>query len=131
MLRSVYTALLYVFAPIALAATALRGLRDPAYRDRLSERLGFTRVFQPSSGNRPLWIHAVSVGEVQAAAPLIRTPAEEIPAAFAVDHDRDAYRCAACAGIVRRFRASCLLALRPAGRGASFPGSRAASRWPS
>lgn len=79
MLRSVYTALLYVFAPIALAATALRGLRDPAYRDRLSERLGFTPVLQPSSGNRPLWIHAVSVGEVQAAAPLVRTLLKKYP----------------------------------------------------
>jgi 3-deoxy-D-manno-octulosonic-acid transferase len=79
MLRSVYTALLYVFAPIALAATALRGLRDPAYRDRLSERLGFTRAFPRSSGPRLVWIHAVSVGEVQAAAPLIRTLLKKYP----------------------------------------------------
>src|ERR1700754_1281671 len=79
MLRSVYTALLYVFAPIALAATALRGLRDPAYRDRLSERLGFTRVVQPSNGSRPLGIPAVSVGEVQAAAPLIRALLKKYP----------------------------------------------------
>ncbi|MDY6948578.1 MAG: lipid IV(A) 3-deoxy-D-manno-octulosonic acid transferase [Pseudomonadota bacterium] len=76
MLRSVYTALLYVFAPIALAATALRGLRDPAYRERLSERFGFTRAsLQP----RPLWIHAVSVGEVQAGAPLVRALLKKYP----------------------------------------------------
>nr|WP_298719305.1 lipid IV(A) 3-deoxy-D-manno-octulosonic acid transferase [uncultured Steroidobacter sp.] len=79
MLRSVYTALLYVFAPIALAGTALRGVRDPAYRDRLSERLGFTRVFAAARGTRPLWIHAVSVGEVQAAAPLIRALLKKYP----------------------------------------------------
>lgn len=79
MLRSVYTALLYVFAPIALAGTALRGVRDPAYRDRLSERLGFTRVFAAARGIRPLWIHAVSVGEVQAAAPLIRALLKKYP----------------------------------------------------
>ncbi|WP_116810445.1 lipid IV(A) 3-deoxy-D-manno-octulosonic acid transferase [Steroidobacter cummioxidans] len=79
MLRSVYTALLYVFAPIALAGTALRGVRDPAYRDRLSERLGFTRVFAAARGSRPLWIHAVSVGEVQAAAPLIRALLKKYP----------------------------------------------------
>lgn len=79
MLRSVYTALLYVFAPIALAGTALRGLRDPAYRDRLSERLGFTRVFAPSSSAPCVWIHAVSVGEVQAAAPLVRTLLKKYP----------------------------------------------------
>jgi len=79
MLRSVYTSLLYVFAPLALAATALRGLRDPAYRDRLSERLGFTREFPPAAGIRPLWLHAVSVGEVQAAAPLIRALLKKYP----------------------------------------------------
>lgn len=79
MLRSVYTALLYVFAPIALAATALRGLRDPIYRDRLAERLGFTQELQPSNGIRPLWIHAVSVGEVQAAAPLVRALLKKYP----------------------------------------------------
>ena len=78
MLRSVYTALLYVFAPIALAGTALRGVRDPAYRDRLSERLGFTRVF-PGSDAHPIWLHAVSVGEVQAAAPLVRVLLKKYP----------------------------------------------------
>ncbi|MBL8271780.1 lipid IV(A) 3-deoxy-D-manno-octulosonic acid transferase [Steroidobacter sp.] len=72
MLRSVYTALLYVFAPIAWAATALKGLRDPAYRERLPERLGYTQIFAPAGASRPIWLHAVSVGEVQAAAPLIR-----------------------------------------------------------
>jgi 3-deoxy-D-manno-octulosonic-acid transferase len=78
MLRSVYTALLYVFAPIALAGTALRGVRDPAYRDRLSERLGFTRVLQGSDAH-PIWLHAVSVGEVQAAAPLVRVLLKKYP----------------------------------------------------
>ena len=79
MLRSVYTALLYVFAPLALAATALRGGRDPAYRDRLPERLGYTRVFTQSTAGRALWIHAVSVGEVQAAASLVRALLKKYP----------------------------------------------------
>lgn len=78
MLRSVYTALLYVFAPIALAGTALRGVRDPAYRDRLPERLGFTDVFQDSAAH-PIWVHAVSVGEVQAAAALVRVLLKKYP----------------------------------------------------
>ena len=69
MLRVLYTALVYASAPVALAFTAARGLRDPAYRDRLAERLGYTRL-QPGSG--AIWIHAVSVGEVQAAAALVR-----------------------------------------------------------
>ncbi|MBM0107897.1 lipid IV(A) 3-deoxy-D-manno-octulosonic acid transferase [Steroidobacter sp. S1-65] len=78
MLRSVYTALLYVFAPMALAGTALRGLRDPAYRERLSERFGFTQAAAPARQRR-IWIHAVSVGEVQAAAPLVRALLKRYP----------------------------------------------------
>ena len=69
MLRVLYSALLYVVAPLAFAATALRGLRDPSYRDRLPERLGYTQLRFTA---RPIWIHAVSVGEVQAAAALVR-----------------------------------------------------------
>jgi 3-deoxy-D-manno-octulosonic-acid transferase len=79
MLRSLYTALLYVTAPIALAGTALRGLSDPAYRERLSERFGFTPAFTNAAAVRPVWIHAVSVGEVQAAAPLVRALLKKYP----------------------------------------------------
>jgi 3-deoxy-D-manno-octulosonic-acid transferase len=76
MLRLLYSALLYVVAPLAFVATALRGLREPSYRDRLSERLGFTQL---RFAMPPLWIHAVSVGEVQAAAPLVRALAQRYP----------------------------------------------------
>jgi 3-deoxy-D-manno-octulosonic-acid transferase len=76
MLRLLYSALLYVVAPLAFVATALRGLRDPSYRDRLPERLGFTQV---RFAARPIWIHAVSVGEVQAAAALVRALASRYP----------------------------------------------------
>jgi 3-deoxy-D-manno-octulosonic-acid transferase len=70
MLRLIYTLLIYVAAPIAFVVTAWRGLRDPLYRDRLSERFGFSAV---KSSRPSLWVHAVSVGEVQAAAALIRS----------------------------------------------------------
>jgi len=64
-----YSLLLYLLLPIALLRLLWRGRRAPAYRRRWGERLGFY-------GNRPmaagLWIHAVSVGETQAAAPLIK-----------------------------------------------------------
>jgi 3-deoxy-D-manno-octulosonic-acid transferase len=76
MLRLLYSALLYVVAPLALVATALRGLRDPSYRDRLGERLGFTRL---RFATPPIWIHAVSVGEVQAAAALVRALGQSHP----------------------------------------------------
>lgn len=76
MLRLLYSALLYVVAPLAFMTTALRGLRDPSYRDRLAERLGYTKARFAAP---PIWIHAVSVGEVQAAAALVRSLASRHP----------------------------------------------------
>lgn len=64
-----YWLLIHLAAPLVFLATVLRGFRDRSYWDRLPERFGFTRLqFQQA----PIWIHAVSVGEVQAATPLIR-----------------------------------------------------------
>jgi len=85
MLRLIYTALLYVAAPLALGWTAWRGLRDPLYRDRLLERLGYTRLRLPGSRDRAdepggtIWVHAVSVGEVQAAVALVRALRQRYP----------------------------------------------------
>jgi 3-deoxy-D-manno-octulosonic-acid transferase len=67
-MRLVYTVLLYLIAPLVWLITALRGIRDPAYRDRLAERFGWTRLRLRQS----IWVHAVSVGEVQAAVPVVR-----------------------------------------------------------
>jgi 3-deoxy-D-manno-octulosonic-acid transferase len=69
MLSFIYTLLICLLAPLALLATAWRGIREPAYRERLGERFGFTRA---RFGSPPLWVHAVSMGEVQAAVPLVR-----------------------------------------------------------
>jgi 3-deoxy-D-manno-octulosonic-acid transferase len=79
MLSLVYNALVYALAPFALAATALRGLRDPAYRGRLRERLGFIRLQHAVNQEPVLWVHAVSVGEVQAAAALVRALRRQYP----------------------------------------------------
>lgn len=68
-MRRIYTLLLYLGLPLVFVRLLLRSLRAPAYRQRWSERLG-----QVPEAIRPggLWIHAVSVGEVQAVAPLVR-----------------------------------------------------------
>ena len=62
-----YNVLIYLAAPFAILAQLWRGLRDPSYRGGLGERFGLgARVEGPT-----IWVHAVSVGEVQAAGPLI------------------------------------------------------------
>lgn len=64
-----YQLLIRIAAPLVFVATWLRGLRDRSYRERLPERFGFTKLH---FSTQPIWLHAVSVGEVQAATPLIR-----------------------------------------------------------
>jgi 3-deoxy-D-manno-octulosonic-acid transferase len=76
MLRLLYMAAVALAAPLALGFTALRGLADPAYRDRLGERFGYTKA---AFASRPIWVHAVSVGEIQAAAVLVRALRQRYP----------------------------------------------------
>lgn len=67
-MRVLYTALFYLLIPLILARLWWRGRRAPAYRRRWRERFGWfpAPVAQPA-----IWVHAVSVGETIAAAPLI------------------------------------------------------------
>src|SRR3569833_1357413 len=67
--RMVYRFALYLLLPLALARLWWRGRRVPAYRRRWAERLGCIAPL-PSAG--AVWVHAVSVGETVAAAPLIK-----------------------------------------------------------
>ncbi|MEO0003722.1 MAG: hypothetical protein RLZZ22_1414, partial [Pseudomonadota bacterium] len=69
MMRRLYSLLLLVLLPLALARLWWKGRANPDYRRRWGERLGFV----PVRPERPrLWVHAVSVGETIAAAPLLR-----------------------------------------------------------
>ncbi|HYM42082.1 MAG TPA: lipid IV(A) 3-deoxy-D-manno-octulosonic acid transferase [Steroidobacteraceae bacterium] len=66
-MRILYLLAVYLTAPIISAVFLWRGIRDRSYWHNFSERFGF--------GARPaphgIWLHAVSVGEVQACAPLV------------------------------------------------------------
>jgi len=76
MLERLYSVLVYLAAPLALLALLWQSRRDPSYRERLGERWGFTVArFERA----PLWVHAVSVGEVQASAVLIRALQRQYP----------------------------------------------------
>ena len=66
-MRILYICLGYCFVPFALALQLWRARREPGQRDGLAERLGYGESLPPGV----LWLHAVSVGEVQAAVPLV------------------------------------------------------------
>ena len=74
--RALYTLLLRLVLPVVGVLFWWRGRRNPALRVDLRERLGHGR---PRSGPQPVWIHAVSVGEVQASAGLLRLLRERDP----------------------------------------------------
>jgi 3-deoxy-D-manno-octulosonic-acid transferase len=66
-LRLLYLAAVYLATPIVSAVFLWRGLRDRSYWHNFAERFGFGAAAPPDG----VWIHAVSVGEVQACAPLV------------------------------------------------------------
>lgn len=66
-MRYFYTILFYLLIPFVFLRLLWRSRRQPAYRLRWGERLGW----YPFRLDRCLWLHAVSVGEVIAATPLI------------------------------------------------------------
>lgn len=76
-MRKFYTLLLYLLAPLVLVRLAWRGLAAPDYWRRWAERFG---AITPTLGKHVIWIHAVSVGEVQAAEPLVRALLDRYPA---------------------------------------------------
>ncbi|QIK37117.1 3-deoxy-D-manno-octulosonic acid transferase [Caldichromatium japonicum] len=67
MIRTLYIWLWYLALPWVLVRLWWRGRLQPAYRQRIGERLGWG-----PAPRAEIWLHAVSVGEVQAAEPLIR-----------------------------------------------------------
>lgn len=62
-----YSLLWYLAAPLIVLWLMAVGLRDPAWWRGLRERLGLANV----AVGRGVWVHAASVGEVQAALPLV------------------------------------------------------------
>lgn len=76
--RTLYTLLLRLLAPALGLHQLWRSARDPLYRGRAGERWGFGAPVAPCGG-ATVWLHAVSVGEVQAAVPLVRALQQQVP----------------------------------------------------
>jgi len=76
-LRLIYSAFLYLFLPFVLLRLLVRSCRNPDFRSRWQERLGY--LSGPGNNGHLLWIHAVSVGEVRAAKSLVDVLHREYP----------------------------------------------------
>lgn len=64
-MRLLYLCVVYLLAPLVGIAMLLRGFRDHSYWSNFGERFGFGATAFAGSC---LWVHAVSVGEIQASA---------------------------------------------------------------
>ena len=78
LLLAFYSALLWLLVPVTLYHLVWRGLRQREYLLRWSERYA-QRESLPDLPPGALWIHAVSVGEVNAAIPLVNALRQRHP----------------------------------------------------
>lgn len=81
MARFFYNLALLLLLPYVGLHLLLRGRRQPEYFRHVGERFGFFPSLQPSpqGGEGAIWLHAVSVGETRAAAPLMAALKERYP----------------------------------------------------
>jgi 3-deoxy-D-manno-octulosonic-acid transferase len=75
-MRSFYNLLVRLAAPLAFGLVLARGIRDRGYWQGLRERFGYGP--QPGA-ERSIWLHAVSLGEVSAAAPIVHALSAHFP----------------------------------------------------
>lgn len=68
MSRALYTLLLHLALPLVLLRLWWRGRRQAEYRRHIGERFGF---YRGKEAGKIIWLHAVSLGETRAAAPLV------------------------------------------------------------
>ncbi len=83
--RAAYALLLRAATPLYLLRLWWRGRHEPAYRTHWRERLGWATPLRAASGapvpvvEGRVWVHAVSLGETLAAAPLVHALREQRP----------------------------------------------------
>ncbi|UPF04551.1 lipid IV(A) 3-deoxy-D-manno-octulosonic acid transferase [Pseudomonas mosselii] len=74
--RTLYTLLFHLCLPLVALRLFLRGRKAPAYRARIAERFACQLPAMRQGG---IWVHAVSVGESIAAAPMVRALLKQYP----------------------------------------------------
>jgi 3-deoxy-D-manno-octulosonic-acid transferase len=74
--RTLYTVLFYLGLPLVAIRLWLRARKAPAYAKRVGERFACGMPTMKPGG---IWVHAVSVGESIAAAPMIRALLQRYP----------------------------------------------------
>jgi 3-deoxy-D-manno-octulosonic-acid transferase len=79
MARLLYTLVWWLALPRLPLRLWWRGRREPGYRKHIGERFGRYKGAARTAGHDVLWIHAVSVGETRAVAPLIERLHREAP----------------------------------------------------
>ncbi|RUL70991.1 lipid IV(A) 3-deoxy-D-manno-octulosonic acid transferase [Dyella choica] len=75
-MRYLYTLLMYLATPLIVLRLLTRGMRYGNYHQRWPERFG---IFKAPDLRGSIWVHAVSVGEVNAAEPLIKALRQDYP----------------------------------------------------
>jgi 3-deoxy-D-manno-octulosonic-acid transferase len=78
MSRNLYSIFWWLLLPFVGLTLLLRAVRRPAYRAHWQERFGMFAK-HAIQGRKPVWIHAVSVGETRAAQPLIQALLAQSP----------------------------------------------------
>lgn len=77
--RQLYSLLLRLGTPLYLWRVWSRGRQEPDYRADWPARLGFNRALATRGAGPLVWVHAVSLGEARAAAPLVRALRQACP----------------------------------------------------
>jgi 3-deoxy-D-manno-octulosonic-acid transferase len=76
LIRLLYAIVTYLLLPVYASYWFFRGIVNRTYWDRFGQRFG---IGFPNIRNGSIWLHAVSVGEVQAAVPLVRALRRRFP----------------------------------------------------
>src|ERR1035437_3668824 len=80
MMRRLYSLVMWLAQPLVRRKLAHRGRQEPGYLEAMPERFGHYTTAPLAADGNTLWLHAVSLGETRAAAPLVARLRQRWPA---------------------------------------------------